>query len=72
MDTQFENQQLYPKGLLFLYNKKLGLITNNIFQQFGISKTNTSSWDVYIPCGYNYVEDELKNISKISKNKTID
>lgn len=45
-------------------DKKLGIITNNIFNHNNITKTNNNDWIIYMPCGYNYVENELKNISK--------
>jgi hypothetical protein len=36
-------------------------IMKRIFEQFNINKDD-DKWDIYIPCGYNKVEYELKNI----------
>ena len=47
--------------------KKLGNITENIFNDFNIFKDN-KDWDVYIPCGYNNVENELLKIELNNKN----
>ena len=46
--------------------KKLGFINNEIFNNYGITKDN-NNWNIYIPCGYNYVEKELLTI-QISNN----
>ena len=45
--------------------KVLGKIIKNIFDNNNISNTHnlTDKWDIYVPCGYNNVEDELKQIS---------
>ena len=42
--------------------KDLGTITKNIFQQNNITNNNNSNWNIYVPCGYNNVEEELKTI----------
>lgn len=42
-------------------DKELGKITKNIFDDNLIKKSD-KNWDIYIPCGYNMVEDELKKI----------
>ncbi len=42
-------------------NKELGVIIRNIFEDFSI-KYNNDKWDIYVPCGYNGVESELKKI----------
>ena len=47
--------------------KKLGTITNNIFNDYGINKDN-KNWDIYVPCGYNFVEHELLTINKNNMN----
>lgn len=47
--------------------KKLGTITENIFNDFNIFKDN-KDWDVYVPCGYNNVENELLKIELNNKN----
>jgi len=41
--------------------KLLGKITNNIFNNNNIQQSN-ENWNLYIPCGYNDVEEELKKI----------
>jgi hypothetical protein len=46
--------------------KKLGFITNEVFNEYGITKDNTN-WNIYVPCGYNYVEKELLTI-QVSNN----
>ena len=45
-------------------NKELGFITRNIFEDFSIKYNDSSKgdWDIYVPCGYNAVESELKKI----------
>jgi len=40
--------------------KELGKITKNIFDLNNIGFS--TNWDIYIPCGYNDVEQELKKI----------
>ena len=47
--------------------KKLGTITENIFNDFNIFKDN-KDWDVYVPCGYNNIESELLKIELNNKN----
>tara|TARA_A100001015_G_scaffold319225_1_gene441478 strand:+ start:3631 stop:4704 length:1074 start_codon:yes stop_codon:yes gene_type:complete len=47
--------------------KKLGTITENIFNDFNIFKNN-KDWDVYVPCGYNNIENELLKIELNNKN----
>jgi len=42
-------------------NKLLGKITNDIFKSNNINQSN-NDWNIYVPCGYNNVETELKNI----------
>jgi len=43
-----------------------------VFDDNGIVK-DASAWDIYMPCGYNYVEGELESLSakQITKNKRI-
>ena len=50
--------------------KKLGFITNEVFNEYGITKDNTN-WNIYVPCGYNYVEKELLTI-QVSNNSDSD
>ncbi len=47
--------------------KKLGTITNEIFNNYNINKNN-KNWDIYVPCGYNYVEKELLSIKNNNNN----
>ena len=42
-------------------DKLLGKITKNIFDNNGILESQ-DNWNIYLPCGYNNVEQELKNI----------
>tara|TARA_B100000902_G_scaffold399078_1_gene468294 strand:+ start:105 stop:1322 length:1218 start_codon:yes stop_codon:yes gene_type:complete len=35
------------------------------------SSEESNDWDLYLPCGYNYVEGELKNLSPKNKNQKI-
>ena len=42
-------------------SKRLGAITKSIFDDFDISKDN-KEWNIYVPCGYNNVENELLHI----------
>ena len=48
-------------------DKKLMGITSDIFNDFNLFKNN-KEWDVYIPCGYNNVENELLKINIKNKN----
>ena len=49
-------------------NKMLGTILKDIFDKNNITHSN-DDWNIYIPCGYNDVEDELKKISINNKDK---
>jgi hypothetical protein len=51
-------------------DKKLTGITNNIFNDFNLFKNN-KEWDVYIPCGYNNVENELLKINIKNKKNAV-
>lgn len=46
--------------------KKLGQITKMVFDKHNINNDN-ENWNIYIPCGYNNVENELLDI-KINDN----
>ena len=50
-------------------NKILGHITQSIFEKNNIIRSN-EDWNIYIPCGYNDVEEELKKI-KVNENEDI-
>jgi len=47
--------------------KLLGNILRDIFDNNNITHSN-NDWNIYIPCGYNNVEEELKNISINNKS----
>jgi hypothetical protein len=47
----------------------LGKILKDVFDKNNIIQSN-DNWNIYIPCGYNNVESELKDI-KITSNKNI-
>jgi hypothetical protein len=49
-------------------NKMLGPILKDIFDTNNIIQSN-NDWNIYIPCGYNNIEEELKKISINNKNK---
>jgi hypothetical protein len=54
-------------------NKLLGIILKDIFDTNNITQSN-DDWNIYIPCGYNNIEEELKQISinnKKNENKYI-
>jgi tubulin polyglutamylase TTLL9 len=51
-------------------DKELGKVTKNIFDNNIIKKSN-ENWDIYVPCGYNLVEDELKKIKIKTPGKKI-
>jgi hypothetical protein len=46
--------------------KELGVITKDIFSKNNVTHDN-QDWNVYIPCGYNDVEKELKSIQMNGK-----
>lgn len=46
-------------------------IMKDIFNKNNVSKDKKSNWDLYIPCGYNNVETELKNIHTTSEQQMI-
>jgi len=49
-------------------NKMLGPILKDIFDNNNITQSN-DDWNIYIPCGYNNIEEELNQISINNKNK---
>ena len=67
----FTNQEEsnLPKPLTYYRceNKILGKIIKDIFNSNNISQQN-NNWDIYVPCGYNNVEEELKGIT-VNGNK---
>ena len=58
----------------FNYHKcndiKVGRILNDVFVKNNIQKSS-DNWDIYLPCGYNYVERELKTIKPQNTNQVI-
>ena len=46
-------------------------LQKKLFEKNNVEKTKTPSWDVYIPCGYNDVEDELLTIHPSNKDQVI-
>ncbi len=72
--TQFYNNIKYdsPNKVMTYYrckDKMLGKITKDIFDSNNIIQSN-DNWNIYIPCGYNNVENELKTIN-ISNNESL-
>jgi len=57
------------------YNNKENHVFTKILEKNNIKRTNSSDWDVYFPCGYNFNEIELyklnNNLMKNFKNKFI-
>lgn len=45
-------------------------VTNEIFSKHQFNRTQDTNWDLYIPCGYNGIEKEMKNI-KVSNDKQV-
>ena len=43
-------------------DKKIGKITGEILDKYNIQKEN-NNWNIYVPCGYNLVEQELMTIN---------
>jgi hypothetical protein len=73
--TQFYDSTDYkePNKYLTYYrckDKMLGKIVKNIFDSNNIIQSN-DNWNIYIPCGYNNVESELKDIV-VDKDKNKD
>lgn len=44
-----------------------------VFEELNITRINESSndWDLYLPCGYNYIEEELLNVNISNENQFI-
>ena len=61
---------------LKLQNNMKDIFTENDIKQF-INESNNNltdksdSWNLYLPCGYNYVEGELKNLTPKNKDQRI-
>lgn len=66
VDNVLENKKL---SYYRCKDKILGKVLKNIFDANNIIYENeTENWDIYIPCGYNNVEEELKKIVIGNKN----
>ena len=52
---------------------KLQSVLQDVFDKYKFKKINENSnnWDLYIPCGYNYVETEVKNIKITNPNQKV-
>ena len=59
--------------------KSIKPITKDLFKKHGITKFNkhkssgsgSEAWDIYMPCGYSYIEKELNSIEIKSNNQKI-
>ena len=61
------NNPKYTKCNRFLVHDNL----KHVFKNKNINRTNKNNWDVYLPCGYNYVENEIEDIIINNKNQKI-
>ena len=71
---KFDNNQNNENKFLTYYrckDKMLGKIMKNIFDTNNITQTD-DNWNIYVPCGYNNVENELKTINIKNKNNNSD
>ena len=56
----FANQVTYYK----CSKRRIGGLYKDVFKLLNLKRvTKPESCDIYLPCGYNYVENELKNLS---------
>lgn len=62
----FQNKNYYKCS-----SSKIRGITKDIFQYNNIHLNDDKNWDIYMPCGYNNVETELKHINPINSNQII-
>lgn len=51
--------------------KLLNETTKSALANKGIQQIHTDNWDIYIPCGYNYVELELAKLKPNANNKFV-
>lgn len=51
-------------------NKVSGIL-KDIFTSYDIKEENKDDWDIYLPCGYNRVESELRSITPKNNNQKI-
>lgn len=69
--NNLENFYNFNKKYKRCDQKKITGLLNSIFEENNIVKTKNNDWDIYVPCGYNLVEQELKNIYPISNKQII-
>ena len=71
---------LYKKNILFsrCNDYALGEIMKDVFVKYNIAKDSCNSfkescnkWDIYLPCGYNNVENELNKLNVSHNNQVI-
>lgn len=59
----------------FTYTKcdkyRIGTIQNKIIKSNNFNKTIDNNWNLYLPCGYKTIENQLKNIILNNNNKYI-
>ena len=73
-NENFDNNQNNENNFLTFYrckDKMLGKIMKDIFNTNNITQTD-DNWNIYVPCGYNNVENELKTIDIKNKNNNSD
>jgi len=56
------NSNTYSNKKFYKCSNRLGKVTGNIFSYFNF-KHNNQDWNIYMPCGYNNVEKELRTIN---------
>jgi len=52
-------------------SKPLKGITKEIFDTNNITKSRDDDWEIYIPCGYNGIERELKELDELNEKQSI-
>ena len=68
----FENTNNIKKSFIKCNKNKVKGIISDIFVKNNIYKNKTdTNWDIYLPCGYNNVEAELKTIIPTNDNQII-
>lgn len=65
---KIENFENYTK----CSQKKIQPYLKDVFDNINLHRVkNNKKWDLFLPCGYNNVENELSQLSNLHKNKTI-
>ena len=62
---KFSNNKSYKRC------KEIKGIYSDVLQDYNINITNNNDWNLYIPCGYNKVENELKLLNINNKEQII-